>query len=400
MNLRKKGRFLACRRCAHGGGEKKNATCCRHPPLARGARASCGHSRPSLPTFVSPPDTVSGRAATRDTMAGARCLQGRALGTRRRAARPDFFVVCGAAPCTSPPCPCTQRPQQSQGTGFQRRRVFFSRDGAKGKGKKKKRSEKFLRIPTLCSFRGERRPSPVPHTLNRPHTMSALADAAALEAALAAADAAVTRQGDAVRALKAAAKEGTASKVRERMWWDVSHGCARCVHGGWCGKGRERLGEGDRGRGGLDFQSPIGGCRRVQLPPSFLAPRQLGPGLCAVRVRRRPAHMAAKQSSVFQPFSPHTLPQDDVDAAIKKLQELKLEREEKVKVRVLDWAAGKGREKRERRGALHSPSPQPLPSHQALQAATGGSAADKEAFRQSVVRFFFWFWVGRARQKR
>lgn len=40
-------------------------------------------------------------------------------------------------------------------------------------------------------------------------------DASALEAALAAADAAVTQQGDAVRSLKAAAKEGTASKVRE-----------------------------------------------------------------------------------------------------------------------------------------------------------------------------------------
>ena len=48
-------------------------------------------------------------------------------------------------------------------------------------------------------------------------------DAAALEAALAAADAAVTQQGDAVRSLKAAAKEGSASKVRVRRV------CGLCV---------------------------------------------------------------------------------------------------------------------------------------------------------------------------
>ena len=110
------------------------------------------------------------------------------------------------------------------------------------------------------------------------------ADAAALEAALAAADAAVVRQGDAVRALKAAAKEGTASKVRREGACD--------------GEASLRVQWGRRGRG-------RGGAECARQPSG-----------------RRPI------SRLVCLFS-----QDDVDAAIKALQDLKLEREAKIKVR-------------------------------------------------------------------
>lgn len=100
--------------------------------------------------------------------------------------------------------------------------------------------------------------------------MSAPADAAALEAALAAADAAVTRQGDAVRALKAAAKEGTASKVRERGGVVVGgRDHAVCALAG-VGKGRSGEGEPQGAAAAWHFQSPIGrgaaaacSCRRL-----------------------------------------------------------------------------------------------------------------------------------------
>ena len=60
-----------------------------------------------------------------------------------------------------------------------------------------------------------------------------MADAAALKAAAEAAEAAVTQQGDAVRALKASLKQGEATKVR------VELGRERAL-GRWFGFGRRR----------------------------------------------------------------------------------------------------------------------------------------------------------------
>lgn len=90
-------------------------------------------------------------------------------------------------------------------------------------------------VPNFAAFR---RTEHAPHSLFSPRfikttqKMATAADIADLQAKLEAAQAAQTQQGDAVRALKAAVKEGKADKVRCSLrapidgFWDWSGGAA------------------------------------------------------------------------------------------------------------------------------------------------------------------------------